>query len=255
MSHLPVTTPVGPQSIRVFAGYRLPTLTREAFFKELGDTFMPGTPCMLAPLGLCAYVAAALDFNDGSGMPDEVALIVYASLDAYNAARQKSLQGRMYTHSHAGVFDMARSRGQFPGTLDEPNKLPTVDRWSWYLFDRPVDWQVGSTRLLFITGKPTLGTMQDSLLRATRDASAAFEAAGVDQVIGVAAVDYAAIWIHGTALQQIDPAETGLVPAGVKIARDLMAVPVPMPTGVEGVTIANPAAFSFRFVRELRYFL
>jgi hypothetical protein len=212
MNQIPVTTPVGPQSIRVFAGYRLPTLTRETFFKELGDTFMPGTPCMLAPLGLCAYVAAALDFEDGSGMPDEVALIVYASLDAYNAARQKSLQGRMYTHSHAGVFDMARSRGQFPGTVDQPNKLLPIDRWSWYLFDRPVDWQVASTRLLFLKGAPTQGAMQDFLVRATRAASAALEKAGADQVIVVAGTDYAAIWIHGTAVEQIDLGGMALVP-------------------------------------------
>src|SRR5687768_431106 len=122
MNELPVTTPVGPLSIRVFAGYQLPALTREAFYKELSDTFMPGTPFMLAPLGLSAYVPAVLDLDPAAGMPDEVAIIVYASVDAYNAARRESLQGRMYTHSHAGVFDMARSRGQFPGPTTAPNK-------------------------------------------------------------------------------------------------------------------------------------
>lgn len=255
MNEIPVTTPVGPQSVRVFAGYRLPALTREAFFKELGDTFMPGTPYMLAPLGLSGYVAAALDFEAESGMPDEVALIVYASLEAYTAARERSVRGRMYTHSHAGVFDMARSRGQFPGPVDNPNKLMPADRWSWYLFDRRIDWQAGTTRLLFLQGAATERTLQTALVDATRAATPALEEAGVDQVIVVATTDYAGIWIHGAGIEKLDPATLKLVPGGAKISRDLIASPVPMPNGDDGVKIENPAAFSFRFVRDLKFFL
>jgi hypothetical protein len=250
-----MSIPVGPQSIRVFAGYRLSTLEREAFFKELGETFMPGTPYMLASLGLGAYVAAVLDLEPAAKMPDEVALIVYASVDAYTAARRNSLQGRMYTHSHAGVFDMKESRGQFPGPDTAPDKLQPSDRWSWYLFENAVDWQVGTTRLIFLQGAPTAGALQQSLVDATREQKGALKTAGIDQVIAVAGSNYAALWFHGPGDVVIDPAKLGLVPAGTKVARDLVATPVRMPTLVEGPTITGPGAFSFRFVRDLRYFL
>jgi hypothetical protein len=255
MNELPITMPVGPQSIRVFCGYRLPSLERDAFFKELGETFMPGTPCMLAPLGLNAYMAAVLDLDAAAKMPDEVALIVYASVQAYAAVRRDSLQGRMYTHSHAGVFDLANSRGQFPGPDSDPNRLAPIDRWSWFLFDQAVDWQVGSTRLVFLQGGPSTGSLQQALLDATRAKKESLKAAGIDQLIVVATSDYAALWFHGPGDVAVDPQALGFVPAGTKIARDMVATPVPMPTTTEGPTITGPAAYSFRFVRDLRYFL
>lgn len=249
-----LSLPVGTQSVRVFAGYRLPSLTREAFFKELGHTFMPGTPFMLAPLGLSAYVAAVLDLDPAAGMPDEVALIVYASKEAYDA-RQNWLQGRMYTHSHAGVFDMARSRGQFPGPDSAPNVLDPPGRWCWHLFDRPVDWQEGSTRLIFLVGTPSQGPLQVALVDAARAGKPAMASAGIDQVIIVAEADYAAVWLHGPATFEASPGALGLALTGVQMVRDLVATPVPMRKGDEGVEIAGASAFSFRFVRDFRFFI
>ena len=252
MNELPVTIPVGPQSTRVFAGYRLPSLDRTKFFQEVGKTFMPGTPNMLAPLGLNAYVAATLDVEPASGLPDEVALIVYGSEPLYTAARQNSVQGRMYTHSHAGVFDMVRSRGQFPGPDSAPHVLDGV-RWSWFLFDTRIDWQTGTTRLVFLHG--THENLQADLLQRTRDAKAALANAGITQVIVVAGATYAAVWLHADGAITLDPAAAGLVPSGTAVLRDLVATPVPMPTLSEGVEITGAAAFSFRFTRELRHYL
>lgn len=255
MTSVPFQLPVGPQSIRVFAGYRLPSLTREAFFKELSETFMPGTPYMLAPLGLAAYLSAVIDLDPATGLPDEVALIVYSSLEAYNNARQNSLQGRMYTHSHAGVFDMGKSRGQWPGPVAAPDKLANSDRWSWFAFDRAIEWQDGSTRVVFLSGSPSQGGLQQTLLTSTQSSSGTLTAAGVDQAIFLAASNYAAIWLHGPEPVTFDLTAAGFVPNGAQIARDLEAVLVPMPTGIEGPTVTGPAAFSFRFVRDLRFFL
>lgn len=255
MTSVPFQLPVGPDSIRVFAGYRLPSLTRDAFFKELSETFMPGTPYMLAPLGLAAYLPAVIDLDPAAGLPDEVALIVYSSLEAYNNARQNSLPGRMYTHSHAGVFDMAKSRGQWAGPVSAPDKLANSDRWSWFAFDRSIEWQDGSTRVIFLSGSPSQGSLQPTLVTATQSASAVFSDAGVDQAIFLAASNYAAIWLHSPGSVALDLSAAGFVPDGVQVARDLEATPVPMPTGVEGPTITGPGAFSFRFVRDLRFFL
>jgi hypothetical protein len=245
----------GPSSIRVFAGYRNATLSREAFLKELGDTFMPGTPYILAPLGLAGYVAAVVDLESSRALPDELALVVYASIDAYQAARERSLHGRMYTHSHAGVFDMVRSRGQFPGTEDEPNKLAGTDRWAWVAFaEARVDWQDGSTRLLFLANGSTAG-MQGAILNATRSAKRSLHEAGVDQVVVLASTDYAAIWLHS--VEPIEPSldTFGLVPNGIRVERDLVATPIAIRNGDERVAITGPSAFAFRFVRDLRHFL
>lgn len=258
MSMLPITTPVGPASIRVFAGYRLPALAREDFFRELGQTFMPGTPCMLAPLGLAAYLPATIDPEPDSGLPDEVALIVYASSSAYEAARRQSLEGRMYTHSHAGVFDMTRSRGQWPGSVAAPDKQSGSERWCWTASDRAVDWQQGSTRVLVIApapGAPPQRAFQETLHSRAPAAVESLTRAGADQAIFLAAPGYATLWIHGPTAESTRIAEADWLPEGARLVRDLMSRPVPMPTRSEGVQIAGAEAFCFRFVRELRFFL
>lgn len=251
---LPLRAPVGPQSIRVFCGYRLPTLTREAFFKELGDTFMPGTPFTLAPFGLAAYVAATLDPDAGSELPDEAALIVYASTQAYAAVRQHSLAGRMYTHSHAGVFEMARSRGQFPGPVGAPTQLAELDRWQWYVFDRAVDWQYGTMRVVLLSPGAG-GSLRPELLATTAAAAPALEAADVDQVIVCATPRYATVWLHSSGAMPSEVSTLGLWPADAVVVRDLTATPHLMIRGDEGVQITKAAAFCFRFMRNPRYFL
>lgn len=248
----PVALPTPPQAIRVFAGYRREGLDAAAFYQDLGTTFMPGTPAILAPLGLGGYIAAVLDLGDG--LPDEVALIVYASVEAYNNARQSSLLGRMYTHSHAGVFDMARSRGQFPRTAEAPDKLPNEDRAAWYLFDRAVDWQQGETRLLFLTA-PQGMNLQQAALEQSAARREALRALGVEQLVGVATPAYAALWLTGEGVGRQPFSQLDLIPQGATLRRDLVAEPVVMRTGTEGPKITEPRAYSFRFVRDLRFFL
>jgi hypothetical protein len=251
MTGNPLSLPVGVDGIRMFAGYR--SMERDKFFEELGQSFMPGTPAALAELGLAAYLPAVLDLDTEQGLPDEIALIVYASRDVYTAARS-TVRGRMYTHSHAGVFDMARSRGQWPGTVDQPEQLQGTDRWSWCVFDRDVDWQRGFTRVLFIGGAPGQEILQE-LLRAAKDSVQLLADAEVDQALFLASTNYAAIWLHGPKRPDIDPSAAGFVPAGMQILRDMDARPMPMPNLVETFSITGAGAYSFQFVRDLRFFL
>jgi hypothetical protein len=243
-----------PVSARVFAGYRLPTLNRAAFLSELGKTFMPGTPNMMAPLGLAGYLPAYLDPAEGSKLPDEVALIIYASVAVNQAARNNSLRGRMYTHSHAGVFEMARSRGQFPKlapAIDE-----TAGRKSWYLWHRPTDWQQGSTLLLAIERDQDGVDLAAALLASSEAAKASLEAAGIDQVIVMAHADYAVIWLHSTESTDFAGLNTApFVPAGSKLVHQLKSQPVLMIYGEEGIEIPGAALYCFRFARDPRFFL
>jgi hypothetical protein len=245
-----------PASTRVFAGYRLPNAQRATFLKELGKTFMPGTPNMLAPLGLGAYVPAFLDPQEGSNLPDEVALIIYASGPVYDAARNNSLRGRMYTHSHAGVFDMKSSGGQFPKVAPEFDTRPD-GRKSWCVWNNAVDWQRGATRLLAIEKQDTEVNVADTVFASTIAQKEAMEQAGIDQAIAVGTEKYAAVWVHTdqAELKENLAPLVSLVPAGCKLVHNLQAQPIHMINGDEGPDIQGPGLFSFRFVRDLRFFL
>lgn len=254
----PKKFPVGPQAIRVFCGYRLSTLSRAGFFKELGQTFMPGTPLMQAPLGLSAYLPTVTDVEFGGNLPDELALIIYSSLDDYNGTRNTSLSRRMYTRSHWAVFDMAKSRAQFPGPVTAPLELKQdeITSLAWYLFDSPVDWQFGRTRVLFMQRNGSDGSLASSVLATSREAAERLSRAGYDQLIGVATDEYAALWLHASAdVGKENVAELKLIPANATVIRDLTTTPAFVRGDDEpGVTIDGASAYTFQFARSPRYF-
>lgn len=261
---------VGPDSTRVFAGFKLPSMDLSRFHAELGATFMPGTPYMQAQMGLNAYVPAVLDIAGVSAdledahaarLPDEVALIVYASLDIYRTAREKSLRRRMYTHSHAAVFDMDAPGGvgQFPARPDAPAGPDATA--SWHLFDARVDWQEGASQLLFAVPASGGRGDPDALRQHTVGRSAALAAAGADQAIVLATPDYAVIWTH--APMELDLEQLDLLhPSYRSIRRTLAARPVDMPVleedmaagvTIPGITIDRASMFTFRFERDPRF--
>jgi hypothetical protein len=254
MNQVPILLPVRADAVRVFCGYKLSTMNREDFYRELGETFMPGTPYMQASLGLSGYIPAVLDPPEGSGLPDEVALIVYASLKVYEEERN-SLRRRMYTHSHSAVFDMQApgAGSQSPGPASQPNQRR--DRFSWYLFEHETDWQAGVTRLLYFTASPVREGLPKDFIDRSVKAKDRLQEVGVDQLIAVATNQYVSIWLHSQQAIEIPADLFGFNSEGIELARDLTALPVPMPRLEEGVKITEPSMFSFRFVRELRFFL
>jgi hypothetical protein len=254
VTNLPVEMPIGPASTRVFVGYKLPQLSREEFFDELGKTFMPGTPYMQAPLGLNAYVPAVLDPTAGEGLPDELALIVYSSLEQYLHARKTSLRRRVYTHAHVAVFDMAAEGGggQFPGSVASPDLKGA--RHCWTVFDTPTDWQAGTTQLLVATPTDAGTGSPEELREYTAKNAGAVRSSGVQQIVCVATPGFAALWVYSR--QPVDaPSRSLFSPSYATLARHLEASPVPMPTLTEGVEISGASMFTFRFVRELRFHL
>ena len=252
---VPVSLPVGPGIVRVFCGYKLPSLSRDAFYKELGETFMPGTPYMQAPLGLNAYLPAVLDPPDGSGLPDEVALIVYASMEQYLYARETSLRRRIYTHAHTAVFDMQApgGGGQFPGPATAPDKRG--ERHSWYLFDNQVDWQDGQTVLFFLAAQEEKDGLREEFIERSVSAKGALQSAGVDQLVAVATNAYASIWLHSQEQIQLPDDAFQFAPRGVEVMRRFRSQLVPMPNLEEGAKITEPSMYCFRFVREKRFHL
>lgn len=262
--------PVGPQAARIFFGYRAQILKerpedddaarkrkRNQFLGDLGSTFMPGTPLMQAPLGLSAYVPAVIDPAPDAGLPDEVALIVYASLEVYNRFRETSLSRRMYTKSHDAVFDMPNSIAQFPGPATAPEKrqVGADTQLFLYLTETAVDWQAGSTRVLLIVPDAASAGFQDAQRARLEAARAKAAELGVDQVMAGIAPGFAALWVH-SAEPLADPAAAlGLVPDGARVFRDLPAMPAPVIGEREkGVTITGACAYTFRFSRFMEFF-
>jgi hypothetical protein len=254
----PLALPTPPAAIRVFLGFRRPALDRARFWEELGHTFMPGTPLMQAPLGLSAYLPAVLDAAPDRGHPDEVAIIVYASREIYDAKRAASLSRRMYTHSHVAVFDMERSRAQFAAPLSAPSTLEQegVMTRAWYVADEAVDWQDGVTYVLFLEAADPSAAFADAVLDAAHRSRALLADPGCDQVVGVCAPTYAAMWVHVREPLAGVANTLGLVPEGVTLVHQLRCDRAYVRGDDEaGVTITGATAFSFLFQRHLAYFL
>jgi hypothetical protein len=250
----PLALPSPPDAVCVFRGHRAQRLSQAQFFDELGHTFMPGTPLMQAPHALAGYAPAVLDHPDPpKGYPDEIAIVAYASREIYDAQHTSSLSRRMYTETHWSVFDMVRSTATFPVSIED-NPADDADT-PWYLFDTPIDWQDGGTRVAFITPAAPDAGFPAALRASARAAAPTVHERGCDQVIAVATPDYAAMWMHTSTPPSAPLADLQLLPAGSVVTRELVCKRQYMRGDDDcGVKISGAAAFSFIFSRDLQYF-
>ena len=147
-----------PCGLRVWRGFRSRSYfnKRDNFDKIIREVFIPQTAQQMEPLGLCAYFPALLPNSIPAGsndqflkIPDEVALVVYPSIESYQRAVTSSVAGRAYSLLHWPVFngndpEIPPSQSAHPepwaGSLvwDEPS----------YLIDDAIDWRSGVTQLL-----------------------------------------------------------------------------------------------------------
>ncbi|MBX9829067.1 MAG: hypothetical protein K2Y27_29270 [Xanthobacteraceae bacterium] len=243
---------VPPAGLRVFVGFRHPDLTQERFQRELGQTFMPGTPYMLQPLGLAAYLPAAVPEQEGVPCPHEVAVIAYRSPDDYRRIMNDTLRGRVYAQSHGGVYQRGRSRAAFPILLDPANDTAIA----FFLWDRATDWQSGETSIHFGVKRDAAQTA-DAFRAAVRSevaaSSGAMAAAGIDQCIVALSEEFVVLWNHRAAPGAAFDLSAA-VPSATAVYSSVMQRVICQedpPT----VTIAGPAAFNFIFLRDDRWFI
>lgn len=244
-----------PSAIRVFQGYRYPNLSPEQFLAELGNTFMPGTAYMLAPLGCAAYLPGVIAPEDPL-LPNEFALIVYPSTAVWEYASRTSLRGRVYTQTHSGVYDTSRSHAAFPVSIA---RFQPVAPQPFWLFDAWVDWQSGSTVVVIAKKPPAQSSadfnlgLRDRLLSQSSQA----RATGVDQVIVLTDDAFAIAWIHvGAPADRVEQTAPG--EALFDRAEIFTTVPVQRvicrsepPT----LTLTATSAFNYIFVRAAAMFL
>jgi hypothetical protein len=249
---------ISPGSVRVFCGYRRPDVAVQEFRSEIGRTFMPGTPYLLGPLGLRAYAAAVLD-EDEHDTPHETAIIAYPSRDAYRSIREDTLPGRLYTQTHAGVFDQGvgpdgarRSRADWAEPLGDDGG--DAASGTWYLLGGSSDLQEGS--LSVHVGVPL--APEESAERFTRavrqglpELRARVRDAGFTEAFISVRDGFYLVWLHAANEARVDPLD-GWIGAVSRRITSMQCRPVLAPDEPPTVAITHPVAVNFIFPRMPR---
>jgi hypothetical protein len=236
----------------VLCGYRRQGLDVDAFRRELGATFMPGTVYMLQPLGLHAYAAAAaVDEAVHADVPHETAIIAYPSQAAYRAIRNDTLRGRVYTQTHGGVYEPGVSRAEFPTLLTDARDAAAG---TVHLFDRASDLQSGTLTVhVLVRSDPAMSVddFRQHIRAALPELRVALESAGALQAFVVFRDVFSVVWTHalddaaGAAVSRWGAA-AGEPTAELTCQRVICLGEPPV------VSVLGNAAFSFIFVRDDR---
>src|SRR5471030_1917969 len=111
-----VTSP--PDAVRVWRGFRLPSLAVDQFYSKLGTVFIPATVKFQIDAGLHSYTPAVPAGLQGKPdwVPDETAILFWKSQQVYwNGFTRLSV--RTYTLTHGGCYvttGTPLSRADFP---------------------------------------------------------------------------------------------------------------------------------------------
>ncbi len=249
--------PTRPDAFRLFCGYRRPDLAESEFLAELGEVFMPGTPLMLRELGLAAYLPTVVpSAPDVLDLPDEVAVIAYASRERYAHARRQTVTGRMYTHTHRAVFDMSRSAADFAAELG-PVGDGTARSW---VGATSRDWQADGDVLCWVGhGSSSQPDLRQPIADAISQRFADLQSAGVSQCLIQAAPTWAALWflLDGFDAARLNGAQQGIRDALVGF-NELLLIPAARAVWRDDppiVPVVRPSAWNLIFAREVRHFL
>lgn len=148
------TAVAGCSGIRVWRGYKSDEFSSKdkhsEFLKKLGQVFIPATAQLLYPLGLKAYFPSIVNL-DSIWLPDEIALVVYDSPDAYEASK-KTTVGKAYGLLHQTVFKSWKNKDKLPHSI---SGFPEI--WSGkikegtpvYFFDNSIDWHSGKLKVSY----------------------------------------------------------------------------------------------------------
>jgi len=131
---------------RFWQGYKGDSLTYNQFLTGLAQEFMPRTVQAAEDKGLEAYLPALPDshtcLDNGTCLPDEVALVVYQSEAAYKKL-QNDPAWKKYAHLHWKYFDSKKSHSLVPkpykGKLENNHAYDVVPS----AYDHNPDWQSG----------------------------------------------------------------------------------------------------------------
>ncbi|MCA3124020.1 MAG: hypothetical protein ING90_15325 [Rhodocyclaceae bacterium] len=120
---------------RVWVGWRVPSLRNPGgwsrFLEALSKTFIPATWMVMRRYGLKSYVPSVTRPDLPHGCPEETALLVYESREAYEVSRT-TVGGRSYGLMHGAVFEMpSPSRSAWAEQWTGAGPGRKLDAWVW----------------------------------------------------------------------------------------------------------------------------
>jgi hypothetical protein len=133
-----------PDAVRVWRGFRAPSIDLKAFYERLNTVFVPATVLMQIDAGLDTYIPTVLAglADKPQEVPDETAILFWDSQQTYTDGF-KTLAVRTYTLTHGAVYTPSSGAGfprPFAGQLEAEQP--------YLLVAHAVDWMHGSVRHL-----------------------------------------------------------------------------------------------------------
>jgi hypothetical protein len=246
---------VSPGAVRVWRGYRLPSLELAQFYKSLGTVFVPATVLMQIDAGLHSYaptVPAGLP-GKPDAVPDETAILFWASQATYWDGFTR-LAVRTYTLTHNGVYitQNNQSRADFPVpfagalTADQPV----------HLFERPADWMHGAVTH-FVAARPAKLDAAGFHAAVAKVLAKIRETVALDGAIACAGADYLVYWELGPLAPGAKQGPSG-VPLLQAALPDWSQTFTPAPTFLpislwdewSGMDVRAGSSFNMQFVRR-----
>lgn len=140
----------GPQGIRVWQGYRAANYknNRENFIKTLEDLLFPITVQMMEPIGLRSYFPALLPESSFT-LPDEVALIAFASQEEHQRVKHSTTAGKAHNALQSSIYntsnstDIPVSKSDFPIAFEHKLEFGQP----YYLCNKEINWRDNKTSL------------------------------------------------------------------------------------------------------------
>ncbi len=185
-------SPIAPNSVHVWRGYKIENQTHQEFSKFLGETFVPAC-CLLQPnIGLHAYVPSLPIITDKPNtVPDQTALMFWRSPETYKEGFH-TVAVRTYTSMHSLVYS-EKSKSGFPiafeGVLEEDQP--------YYLIDKKSDWMYGNIRHL--VGAVKEGQDTSSFMEEVGEWVKAYQkspSVGADGALICIGADFVVFWEH-----------------------------------------------------------
>lgn len=145
--------------IRFWWGFKRKDVARDQFVDTLGEVFVPATVQVMHHRqgALTAYLPIVPPDLGCIDVPDELALVVYKSVDEYERA-SATVEGRAYKLLHNSVFGPPSTSGSFPVRFTgdfETNK-------AYFLWSDSADWM--NAHCTFFVGRRPQGVTSDQFV-------------------------------------------------------------------------------------------
>jgi hypothetical protein len=250
---------VSPDAVRVWRGFRLPSLPVEQFYNKLGTVFIPATVKFQIDAGLYSYTPAVPAGLEGKPdwVPDETAILFWKSQETYWNGFTR-LAVRTYTLTHGGCYvttGTPLSRADFPVLFTDASSL-NVDA-PVFLINKDADWMHGTIRHI-VAERPQsvdINTFKTSVASVLTKIQAL--SPGLDGAIACVGNDYLVYWELGALAPGTNNPVTG-IPLLQAILTGWSQVLNPAPTSLDigiydewsGMDVRGGSSFNMQFDRN-----